>query len=760
MSGSTQATAMATEPADIRGDGRDGGRPVLGLKVEEGSDVNMVPAPELKELREPPTPTRVSAGRCEDRPKCDEPWVMCDPEDVGMDREPLEKCRRYLRYRIGRKHFAGIVSGVVKNGKLVYFDESGYADIEKKVPVKQDTLMRLFSMTKCIVVVAFLAYAEDPAYGVDLDDPVWKYIPSFKDVKLAPRRGSSKPTELETCTITEKTADGKTRKVQGPFGPTLRHLLTHTAGLGYGPTFGDSFPPKSTDHYKIYYELLDKTQKGEIKSLEEWIDELAKVPLKVRPGSYWEYSFASDVLGRVLEVISGLPLDTAVQEKVCGPLGMVDTSFSVPLEKAHRVGAWYEKKNPVDEHGKVLEKVPPGATYNLNVIDKAGAESGWVGDNVSTILSGGGTVEVPLAIKGGMVSTFRDYLRFLMMIRNFGELDGARVLRRETVQLMICNQIPASTGRRSAWVFDKKGQGFSFIGQIQVQHFEKDTFLEKGLLQRGTTTLAALAPGTVSAEYGWGGLAGPAWTIDPRSDLIILSMTQTALELDHEENLRFSARRAIHAGIFGPTAGPMKVTDFPPEGHEGLRRSKLHGGLDRSTDAELSAFMEAEEQALARGKTLKELAVSTGNAGHEVFDDDEEAGSSKGDGPHADRDDDSRSRKRPLDRNSSGSSDCSQKRQAGTKHESEAGAPFVDEEGDPKELLFSRVRVAEDGAFRKARVTAVDGNTVEVVTEGSWHTVNLSVGDVVVIDETRQGKSKKVETGPKDFAFLLSAKGS
>merc|ERR1719261_1007066 len=145
---------------------------------------------------------------------------------------------------------------------------------------------------------------------------------------------------------------------------------------------------------------------------------------------------------------------------------------------------------------------------------------------------------------------------------------------------MICNQVPASTGKRTAWVFDKKGQGYNFIGQIQVQHNEKDTFQEKGELKRGNQTYASLSPGTVSAEFGWGGLGGPAWTIDPRLDLIVLSMTQTALELDHEENLRFSARRSIHAGIFGTTAGAMKVTDYPPEGHEGVKGGKLRAPPD------------------------------------------------------------------------------------------------------------------------------------------------------------------------------------
>lgn len=797
------------------------------------------------------------------------PWVMCAPEDVGMDREPLEKCRRYLHYRIGRKHFSGIVGGVVKNGKLVYFDEAGYADLATKTPMRQDTIMRLFSMTKCIVVVAFLAYAEDPSFGVDLDDPVAKYIPSFKKITVAPKRGSTKPRELEKAVFEVKGADGKVVREKLPVAPTLRQLLTHTAGLGYGPTLGDHWPPRSTDHYKIYCDLLQKADAGQLSSLAEWVDELAKIPLKVTPGSYWEYSFATDVLGRVLEVISGLPLDKVVEQKVCGPLGMVDTTFLVPPEKASRMAAWYEKKPPTDDKGNPLEKIAPGATYNLQVVDKPGKDSGWVGSRCSKILSAGGAIELPLSIKGGMVSTFRDYLRFLLMIRNHGELDGVRVLRRETVQTMICNQVPVATRRRCAWVFDKKGQGYNFIGQIQVQHNEKDTFQEKGVVRRGNTVYASLTPGTVSAEFGWGGLGGPAWTIDPRSDLIVLSMTQTALELDHEENLRFSARRAIHAGIFGPTAGPMKVTDYPPEFHEGLRKGKLDAGLEKARSAdfdrptpskakpdaemELEMFMEAEQEAKQRAKTLKELAVAVGNAGHEVHEEEEDAEIDESRGNESRSVDSARKRgdgvgvsfataKRLLRRNPSNTTTSSvgsghgQKRQLGTdpglgergevEQEPETAEPTKPKrtktprklevspgklEASPakkdvptasksdvspqptsilaispakqnqgsmsprssissakqnqgalspqmadggQELLFSRVRVGP-AQMEKARVTAVKGDEVEVVTEGSWREMNVSIDEVTPIDESHAPLSNVSKSDPKDFGFLL-----
>lgn len=818
---------------------------------------------------QPATPSESGRGPQKDEPcrslafGADLPWVACDPEDVGMDREPLEKCRRYLSYRVGRKHFAGLVQGVVKNGKLVHFHEAGYADIEKKTPMRQDTLIRLFSMTKCIVAVAFLTYAEDPAYGIDLEDPVWKYIPSFKNLKIAAKRGSEKLRQIESRMFEEKQPDGKVKKVKLPTQPTLRQLLTHTAGLGYGATLGDSWPPTDKDHYKIYGDLLDRSAKKEIKSIEEWVDELAKVPLKVHPGSYWEYSFSTDVLGRVIEVVSGKTLDQAVEERVCGPLGMIDTTFEVPPEKAHRIGGWYEKKPPVDEKGEPLEKVSSGATWNFECIDPGGEKCGWVGDRCSRILSGGGTIEVPVVINGGMVSTFRDYLRFLLMIRNFGDLDGVRVLRRETVQTMICNQVPASTGRRAAWVFDKKGQGYNFVGQIQVQHNEKDTFQEKGELKRGNQTYASLTPGTVSSEFGWGGLGGPAWTIDPRSDLIVLSMTQTAFELDHEENLRFSARKAIHAGIFGETMGSAKVTDCPPEFHEGKRGGKLRPKEPKLIEqrrvpfvsakpvtegpqyrlvttmprhmyeAELKTFMEAEEEATLRQKTLKELSIARGNAGHEVEEDDDmeslDGGKSVdsallqntaeepavlGSAPPAARSppsgpspstENGKGANRVLRQSSSSSSEKEvvgstpdgQKRLR-SRAEGDEAAPKAkvprsvkkekeDRVNSPTRQvaavaspskpsthvaqqpagvsLFARVSVktdaCADGAKVSARVTGVEGDELEVITEGQYRTLNVGMDDVSLIDETQfvLSSARGVLSGPSDFSFLMEKEG-
>mmetsp|Transcript_60392 Transcript_60392/g.143962 ORF Transcript_60392/g.143962 Transcript_60392/m.143962 type:complete len:892 (+) Transcript_60392:44-2719(+) len=749
------------------------------------------------------------------------PWATCEPEDVGMDADTLVKCKRYLSYRVSRKHFSGIVGGVVKNGKLVYFDEVGYADMETKAPMKQDTIMRLFSMTKCIVVVAFLSYQEEQHRGIDLEDPVWKYLPAFRNTGMVFRKGQ---TNLETKEHHFKSLDGtRDEKVVGPIGPTLRQLLTHTAGFGYGPTLGDKWPPEKTDHYRIYESLLEKVNKGEISNLSDFTDELAKVPLKVKPGSYWEYSFATDVLGRVIEVISGKDLEEAVQEKVCRPLGMVDTSFRVPVEKLNRVGAWYQRKPPLDDKGNPIEKVQPGATYNLDVVDKAGAESGWAPDRCSKILSGGGTVEVPLAMKGGMVSTFRDYLRFLIMIRNMGELDGIRILRRDTVQNMLCNQVPAATGSKTKWVFDKKGQGYNFLGQIQVQFQEKDTYLEKGAIKKGNNTFACLSPGTVSGEFGWGGLGGPAWTIDPRADLIILSMTQTALELDHEEVLRFSARRAIHAGIWGTASDKTKVTDYPPEFHtpsdadarKKAAAEKLRRSIDgKFTEEEQQSFAEAEAESFTRRKTLKELAVASGNVGHEFKEPDEDAQ----DGQRAAQDDEPAisprngekdARAMAIDRANSG---VTKKRSVSTADEEganeaqqpvkkgrssskkasdqtpQAGFPTTpankgtraecspathskttspahkEDSNSPvsKELQFSRV-ILENG--EKGRVTKHAGEHVEVIVEKSWEERQLSAKEVTQIEESQAPpltsvKSSGSANDPTDFSFFSNKAGS
>lgn len=644
-------------------------------------------------------------------------WPGCTPESVGMDPAPFDRIRQYFQWRTRMRHFAGIACGVVRNGRMVFYQDSGYANAETKQKMSGDTLVRLFSMTKCLVSVAFMTYLEDPAFGVDLDDPLSKYIPAFAAEKMTvlPKRGQKEP---QPCLK--------------PI--TLRQLLTHTSGIGYGATLDDPWPPAKGSYYKIYEDLCEGSRSGRIKSLQEWCECLAKIPLKGQPGHFWDYSYSLDVVGRVLEVIAGKGLDAVLEERVTGPLKMRDTGFAVKPENASRLGPWYKS---VEQDGK------PNLAHNLEVVDKGGLESGWVGSNVSSILSGGGTVEVPLAMKGGMVSTFNDYMRFLIMLKNFGELDGVRVLRRETVQMMICNHIPtACYGKKSVFVFDKPGVGYSCLGQIQGAHPKQDK-------------------GTCSGEYGWGGLAGPAFTIDPRSDLIVLSMTQTAFVLDHEEYLRYTARRSIHQYIYGAVAAPAKATSYPPDSFDVAAEKRIpKEGPKDDKDKDKDKEFEEEYVVLSktRQRTAKERAICPGPRLDRHPSEEDPLP------PHLRELEEPEATPAAKRRRSTGGGEegAPSGNHPGGRGQSAASpskpppgsSPANSENG----LLFSRVAVKnkeEDGP-QKARVTGVAGSSVEVVTEKDFVTRNVSIHDLNVIDESQMGiPNQAASGGPVDFSFLL-----
>jgi len=641
---------------------------------------------------------------------------------VGMDRAPFERLYQYFNWRTKMRHFPGITCGVVRNGMLVYYQESGYSNVETKSRMTGDTIVRLFSMTKCLVAAAFMTYVEDPSFGIDLDDPVSKYIPAFEASKMSvlPKRGQKENQPLE-------------RPI------TMRQLLSHTSGIGYGATLGDPWPPQKGSYYKIYEELCDQTASGQITNLEQWCNALAKVPLKGQPGHFWDYSFSLDVLGRVLEIIAGKTLDVVIEERICGPLKMRDTGFQVPVEHADRVGPWYQS---TEVEGK------PNQAHTLEILDKGGLESGWVGSNISTILSGGGTVEVPLNIKGGMVSTFNDYLRFLLMLRNFGELDGVRVMKRETVQLMCCNHIPvACNGKKTVYVFDKPGMGYSCLGSVQSQHPKQDK-------------------GVVPGEYGWGGLAGPAWTIDPRCDIIILTMTQTALVLDHEEYLRYAARRALHQYNFGLVSAPNKATAYPPETFDVLKpkSSDVAKADEQTMDKEFEE--EYDRVTKTRVKGAKECAILPGARLDRHPSDEADAMSARGGDDKRETEAMEETTPAAKRRRSvavanvdSEQQSTSKKASANTPRSEKKSPPSAppDKLEEPNDLLFSRVVVQpagelrEDGMLRKARVTAIVGDAIEVITEGSWAAEKVKLGDISVIDETQFGLSKVTASDPTTF---------
>ena len=303
------------------------------------------------------------------------------PADVGMDPAGLEKLNEAMHGMVDDGKLAGVVTMVSRKGKVVHFDAYGKRDLENGLPVEKDTIFRIYSMTKPIVGVALMTYYDEGRFT--LDDPVSKFIPEFKGLKVAKEDGP----------------DGNPITEDADHPMTMRELMSHTAGLTYG-----LFSRSQVDTLYTQAGVIDFNQ-----DLDEMIDKLAKIPLRQQPGSMWHYSVAVDVQGYILEVLAGKPLDEVLNERLFGPLGMKDTAFWVEPDKVDRFSHMYQSR------GGKLTKVEFG-----QYLDKP------------KFLSGG----------GGLVGTATDYMRFAQMLANGGELDGVRILKPETVKLMHTNHLP------------------------------------------------------------------------------------------------------------------------------------------------------------------------------------------------------------------------------------------------------------------------------------------------------------------------------
>jgi len=354
-----------------------------------------------------------------------------------------------------------------------------------------------------------------------LEDPVANYIPSFKNLKVA-------DPELEEGIVDAKKS------------VTVLHLMTHTSGMGYGPMLGGEADGDAEGRFVPVIERanLGRTNPSDpqaIKSLAEWCDAIAEVPLVAQPGTRWIYSYSHDVLGRVIEVVSGEPLEAFLQRRVFEPLGMVDSGFTVPFDKWHRTAGMYRYVEPEEPEQSAESQGPAvsgmvapsetadsakGGLRRLDDVDPT--KNAWVTGNSGPILSGGGSVD---GMTGGLVSTIRDYAQLCLMLLGKGTLDGLHFLKPETVALLSSNHLPRVAGS-DVWAFDNPGVGFSPLGSVGVAHPDLD---------------AASRPG----EYGWGGMAGTAWTNDPKEDFSLLSFSLTAFDLTTEEVLRAGVRDAI-----------------------------------------------------------------------------------------------------------------------------------------------------------------------------------------------------------------------
>ena len=390
---------------------------------------------------------------------------VAKPESVGMSAEKLQQVDKVVEDLIAKKRLAGAIVVVTRHGKVVYNKSFGKMDIEADKAMREDAIIRIYSMSKGITTAAALMLHDEGKIG--LDDPVSKYIPEFKGVKVW-KEGGSEPAKRE---------------------PTVRDLMRHTAGLTYGG-IGNAEADK-------LFKAANLGDKGQ--TLEEFAAKMGKLPLKYEPGTEWMYSFATDILGRVVEVASGKSFDVFLQERVFKPLDMKDTGFHVPAEKLERLATVYNS----DGKG------------NLNPVDVPATSSYRTKPNM---LSGG----------GGLVSTTRDYLRFLQMVANGGTLDGKRLLKQETVKLMTHNEVPEVAMPIRFGKEMREGVGFGLGFNVRVAKSDK------------------WDPAGPVGEWGWGGMASTHYWASPKEDLVVVTMEQT---LPYSFMLEWAVKKPIYDAI-------------------------------------------------------------------------------------------------------------------------------------------------------------------------------------------------------------------
>ena len=368
------------------------------------------------------------------------------PESVDMSSERLDRIKPFMQAYIDDGKLAGVQTLVARRGRIVHFESMGTLNLDTGEPLKEDSLFRIYSMTKPVVSLAAMMLHEEGKF--QLNEPIAKYLPAFDGVKV----------------YTDKGLVDTTHK------PTIRELMSHTAGLTYG-IFGN------TEVDKMYRERKILGNEGP-QTIEELVNVLGEVPLLHQPGTRWRYSVSVDVLGRLIEVVSGMPLDEFLDERLFTPLGMDDTFFEVPDDKEYRFGTNHRR----NREGKlIVTDRPESSNYTSEV----------------TLFSGG----------GGLVSTTMDYLRFCQMLLNGGELDGVRIVSPKTIETMTLNHLPK--GEKSGY-----GERPGVAGTVGFG------------LGFGVTTEPPLTSLGSKGEFSWGGLAGTIFWVDPEEDLTAILMVQ------------------------------------------------------------------------------------------------------------------------------------------------------------------------------------------------------------------------------------------
>jgi CubicO group peptidase (beta-lactamase class C family) len=377
------------------------------------------------------------------------------PDLAGFSPQRLERIDRVMHHYVEQGKVSGVLNLVARRGQVVHLAKAGWRDVEAQKPMSFDTLFRMYSMTKPVTSVAVMMLYEQGRFL--LTDSVADYIPEFKDVKVFVRETESgvELADLE-CPI------------------TIHDLLIHTAGLSYDG---------ASDHYvdRQYREHVAKPYRDNWEiTLAELVRGIARCPLRFQPGSDWTYGTSHDVLGYLVQVVSGQPFDVFLQEHVLGPLGMVDTTFHVPASKLDRLATNYQ---PTEGGGLEVANVSETNRF----VEPTHCPSGGGG-----LYAGG----------WGLVSTIGDWYRFCQVLFNKGELDGERLLGRKTVELMTANHL------RDGLYDDGDpalGYGLGFGVLLDVER--------------------ARRLGSVGT-YGWGGFGTTRFRIDPQEELVHIQMAQ------------------------------------------------------------------------------------------------------------------------------------------------------------------------------------------------------------------------------------------
>ncbi|MGW1050485.1 serine hydrolase domain-containing protein [Streptomyces sp. NPDC002521] len=377
-----------------------------------------------------------------------------DPDEAGLDGKALYRLDRQVADHVDRGRLPGFLVAVSRGGRVAHLTTYGRRDVAAGLPVETDTLWRIYSMTKPVTAVAVLQLVEEGRLA--LDDPLDRYLPAF-----------AKPVVYEGGSGAEM----RTHPADGPI--LIRHLLTHTAGLTFG-----YYHRHPVDALYRASGLEYSVPPGA--DLAETVEVYARMPLQFEPGRQWNYSVASNLLGRLIEVVSGQPLDAFFTERILRPLGMSDTGFHIEPEQADRLAELYGETD-----GGGIAPVP-----GLPVRGRP------------RFLSG----------SGGLVSSAYDFHRFMEMLRRGGELDGVRLLSADMVALMTRNQLPGDAVLRvfGAPVHQERGNdGLGFGFNVSVV----------------TDPSRTLAPSSLGT-YGWTGAATTAFWVDPAHELTVQFMTQ------------------------------------------------------------------------------------------------------------------------------------------------------------------------------------------------------------------------------------------